>query len=357
MLRPALLVFLVACVSLAEAISSLPAPTGKFNVGKSALAVGGESVMLWFPAQGPGETARYVSSAVLARLKKNGYYEQTAQTIESWPSVRTHSSEGAKPISDRVPLVVFLPGAGVCGFQYTAIAEEFASHGYMVALVDYFSPEAPKRTYDEDDFAATENDMARVAVAVLKALGADPAWQQKVRFDRAGIAGHSIGGAAAIGAARLDRRFIASLDMDGAPFGNSVQGTVVPLLVLRSKPIYSDADLAKRGSTREQWDKKGQEARKTWLDFELKSGSTKIEIFSIKGTGHFSFSDAPFVMPDAITRFGGDIIAPERGHEIITSCALEFFDNQFQGKVEKSAGNCIQFEEVAPGIPAALPAH
>jgi hypothetical protein len=127
--------------------------------------------------------------------------------------------------------------------------------------------------------------------------------------------------------------------------------------VLRSKPIYSDADLAKRGSTREQWDKKGEEARKVWLDLQAKSGNTHIDIWSVKGTGHFSFTDAPFVMPDAITRFGGEIIVPERGYKVITSCLAEFFDHQLGSAETPPPLACSSFEEVIPGIPPPSAQH
>ena len=38
----------------------------------------------------------------------------------------------------------------------------------------------------------------------------------------------------------------------------------------------------------------------------------------VAGTGHFGFSDAPFVMPATIPRFGGRIIYPRRGWGVIT---------------------------------------
>lgn len=351
MLRAGFLLVILCCESMAQGVGSLPQPTGNFSIGTSTIRVDGESVSLWYPTQATGPTAPYAPTSLLSRIEKDGYYDQTAQTIRSWSSVRTHSIVGAKPLADRTPLLIFLPGAGVYGFQYTAITEEFASQGYAVAVLDYFSFDAPKRSYREDDFAATENDMARLAVVVLKSLSTNPEWRAHLRFDRVGIAGHSIGGAAAIGAARLDRRFVATSDLDGAPFGDSTQGAVAPVLVLRSKPIYSDTDLAKRGSTREQWDKKGDEARKTWLDFKAKSGDVPIEVLSVKGTGHFSFSDAPFVMPDSITRFGGEIIAPDRGQKVIAACMVEFFDHQLLTANKKLLQQCQGFPEVVSGIP------
>ncbi len=356
MLRLVFLLILSPTLLAGRQTPSLPAPTGTRLIGRSCFAADGEAVILWYPAQQRGNLAAYASKTLLASIAKSGYYDQSANTIQSWANVKTHAYENAKAIPDRAPLLIFLPGAGVYGFQYTAFAEEFASRGYVVALVDYFSSQAPKRSYGDEDFAAMENDMAKAAVATLKALSASSQWSDRVRLDRVGIVGHSIGGAAAIAAARLDRRFVASGDLDGAPFGESIRGAVAPVQVLRSKPIYSDADLSKHGRSREQWDKMGQEARKTWTEFEAKSGATKVEIWSVQGTGHFSFSDAPFVMPDAITRFGGNTTTAERGHQVITTCLVEFFDGYVgQGAGPKSAPKrCSTFAEIVPGIPVEL---
>jgi dienelactone hydrolase len=350
-----LLVFATSVV-FGEQFPSLPAPTGTHSVGKAAFSTDrGELLLLWYPAQSGGRAAPYASKGLLAEIEKAGYYDQTPETIRSWAEVKTHSSEEAKPVTERAALLVFLPGAGVLGFQYSAMAEEFATHGYVVGVLDYFSSQAPKRAYDPNDYAAMEKDMALAAVDALKTLSVRPQWRDRIRLDEVGVLGHSIGGAAAIAAARLDRRFRASADMDGAPFGDSKQGAVDPLLVLRSRPIYSDADLAKRGTTRADWDKKGQEARKAWTELESKSTGISITVLSVQGTGHFSFSDAPFVMPSTINRFGGKIIDPERGHRVITTCLLEFFDGHVRGvKPTKVSQKCSGFEEIVPGIPPAL---
>jgi hypothetical protein len=54
----------------------------------------------------------------------------------------------------------------------------------------------------------------------------------------------------------------------------------------------------------------------------------------VAGAGHFSFTDAPFVLPSAITRFGGRIIAPERGFEVITSVLVVWLDAELDRRGE-----------------------
>ena len=45
-----------------------------------------------------------------------------------------------------------------------------------------------------------------------------------------------------------------------------------------------------------------------------------------------SFSDAPFVMPDTINRFGGRIIEPRRGFEIMSRYLNDFFNEYLSGR-------------------------
>jgi hypothetical protein len=334
--------------AISDTAPVLPKPTGELPIGKTHLMSGSESVLLWYPAADAptpptGKQAPYAE--FVEEAAKDGYYDQSRETIYSWRDVKTHSIADAKPRAGKAPLIVFLPGAGIFGFQYTAFAEEFASRGYAVAVIDYFSPKVPKRTYNEEDSGAMSDDMAKKASETVNTLAADPKWSKHIRFTRVGAAGHSIGGSAAIAVARMDKRFSASIDMDGAPFGLAKRGAQKPVLVLRSKPIYSEADMKKRGRTKEEWDRLGAEAAKIWNEFTVNSAPQPVQVLSVRGTGHFSFSDAPFVMPTTITRFGGDIIAPERGQAVQVICATEFFARYVLDK--KSEGpKCAELPEI-----------
>jgi hypothetical protein len=72
-------------------------------------------------------------------------------------------------------------------------------------------------------------------------------------------------------------------------------------------------------------------------------------VLSLKGTGHLSFSDAPWVMPSTITRFGGDPIAPDRGHKIIAACLAEFLDASVRNnRPTEPTKECRAFPEILP---------
>ena len=121
--------------------------------------------------------------------------------------------------------------------------------------------------------------------------------------------------------------------MDGAPFGRVEQtGIARPTLMLGSGPDYSDEDLAALNRTREEWERMGEQYLSVVESILTLSDAHPGFLVSIKGTGHMSFSDAPFVMPETITRFGGRIIDSPRGLEIMTMYLRAFFDQYLQGQ-------------------------
>lgn len=125
---------------------SLPALTGPYRVGRTAFdwtdtartdplaPEPGQhrelSVWVWYPAPAdtsgrpapyaPGHWARMLQFGILAN-RLDG--------------VRTHSVADAPVIAGRFPLVVLEPGMGLAAPQFTALAEDLASHGYVVAGV------------------------------------------------------------------------------------------------------------------------------------------------------------------------------------------------------------------------------
>jgi hypothetical protein len=127
------------------------------------------------------------------------------------------------------------------------------------------------------------------------------------------------------------------------------KGVTKLTLFLRSQPLYDDTTLARRGMTREQWEKRGEAGRLAFEALATKSPGVLTLAF-IAGTGHFSFSDGPFVMPSAISRFGGRIIKAPRGWSIITEALRAWFDSALGGRGEGLAPLTRTFPEftIAP---------
>ena len=115
---------------------------------------------------------------------------------------------------------------------------------------------------------------------------------------------------------------------------------------LDAEPLYSDADFARRGLTRAQWVKRSEGGR-IMLDSVLARARAPLWMGFVAATGHLSFSDAPFVMPSAISRFGGKIIDAKRGLLVITATMRAFFDQELGGKAVQLAGIPARYPEVS----------
>ena len=351
-----------------ERVSPLPAPTGPSAVGTVVAHLEDGSrpdadfpvdrpitVQLWYPAStGGGPAAPYLVEPDLpAALLRDQYYGVDSIALGQWARLATHAVMDAPPAEGRHPLLLGSVGLGVIRANYTSIAEELASHGFVVALVE--SPlqglmvlptgealrDSTGRYQDPVSHLKAVSSWARDLSFVVDRLVADPVEPAlaviaaRVDRSRIGAFGHSTGGLVAVAACDADRRIRACVDMDGGlatPAGEPLadfvgRGVTQPILFLRSQPLYDDTTLARRGMTREAWAERGEAGRRELAAFAARSRGPVL-VARVAGTGHFSFTDAPFVMPSAISRFGGRIIAADRGWTAITSTLRAFFDRQ-----------------------------
>src|ERR1039458_810234 len=151
-------------------------------------------------------------------------------------TTRTNAVSDATPAGSQraLPLVVLSPGFTNSRSALTALAEDLASHGYVAAGIDHtyesFATAFPDGRVTTSLARETRRrgtgvwekvvaGRAADACFVLNELtGTHPAWPGAGLIDpsRIAMAGHSIGGAAAIAAMLADSRIRAGIDMDGA---------------------------------------------------------------------------------------------------------------------------------------------
>ena len=341
---------------------ALPEPSGPLPVATDTFGLtdrarpdpAGESrrflrVQAWYPAAvaTAGVGAPYLTSTALAdTMEAEGYARLERAEIAPLRAVRTHAAWGRTPRPGPWPVLVLSHGLGMSHAHYTALAADLASHGYVVLAADHpyggfaLGPDGRLRSTGGDPADLGQDSvLARRAVEwaadasfLLDELGRTGSLLA-VRLggvadlDHVGMLGHSFGGAAALEACRLDARLLACADLDGLPFGPvRTEGVGRPALVLLSQPVYSDAELAARGRTRAEWEAMGRD-RLADLSHLLGLGAEAEEaVVEVRGTGHHSFSDAPFVTPSLVTRWGGEPIDPLRGHHLTTTLLRSFFD-------------------------------
>jgi dienelactone hydrolase len=168
--------------------------------------------------------------------------------------VHAHSVRDAdmSPQQRSYPVVIMRAGASAEMWNYSTLAEDLASHGYVVVGFD-----APYRTYavvfsdgrvmrrtpennpelcEGQDLARQASCVNRVMTAwtadiafVLDRLGrlntsdASGKFEGRIDMTRVGVFGHSFGGATAAQFCHDDSRCKAGIDVDGQPFGSVVQ--------------------------------------------------------------------------------------------------------------------------------------
>ncbi|MFD0278626.1 alpha/beta hydrolase family protein [Kitasatospora sp. NPDC127111] len=308
-------------------------------------------VQLWYPARrSPGgarraqylgrteQEARTVADALARGVGLPGFL------VDGVPRARTRAVFDAPVDSSggRFPVVLFSPGSGGVRTQNTAWAEELASHGYVVAALDHpydsaavvladgrtvTTETASSGDPDEDEELAAGWTAVRAAdlsfvLSQLESLDRDgTAGPLAGRLDtgRAAVTGHSMGGAAALQAARQDRRFAAVIDLDGYPHGPTSPSLDRPTLAL-TQAITPGTD--PRYLPR--------------LTEVLDSATATSYRLTIPGAAHLTFMDGPLYLPPVPSIVGS--LGRTESPRVVAAATLAFLDAVLRGEPGDLAG-------------------
>ena len=328
----------------------LPEPTGPFPVGTTSLylkdvsrpdpwaaGVSARELMasLWYPATpSDGRRARYMTPAESElQLTSRGI---TGVPQDALSTVRTNAVSDAAPAGGQrsLPLVVLSPGFTNSRSTLTALAEDLASHGYVVAGIDHtyesfatafpdgrvttcLAREAPRRGpgFWEKVVAGRAAD---VSFVLGELTGAHPAWPGAALIDpsRMAMAGHSAGGAAAIAAMLADSRIRAGIDMDGATHARIPDdGLSRPFLFLGKQSNYTPGSEGAVTTWERDW--KRLTGWKRWL--------------LVAGAIHASFTDLA-LLADQIGIDVGAGLPGARSLDITRAYVRAFFDQHLHSK-------------------------
>jgi len=234
--------------------------------------------------------------------------------------------------------------------DYTTLAEDLASHGYVVVGFDtpYRSfvvvlpdgrviPRAPQNNADlvsgpEQEHLANKlvhawsADMSFALDELERLNASDRSGRFLGRLDmqRVGVFGHSLGGATALQFCHDDSRCRAGIDMDGAPLGSVIaEGSTQPFMFLLSDH-RSDSDAETR-----------QVQANIRSIYARLLGDRRLEIV-IRGANHFGFSDDGGLLKSHIVlgtlRMLGILGIDGRRQLAVTAyCVHSFFDAYLKG--------------------------
>jgi dienelactone hydrolase len=308
-----------AAIRAAQPVA-LPAPTGPYPVGRTILDWTDDtrtdplaprpdmprqlSVWLWYPASpGPGAQPAPYAPGAWTGLHLGGL-PGLGET--GFDDVHDHAVADAPVADGRFAVVVLEPGLGSAVPQYTTIAENLASHGYLVVGVtptysanltvlnghavsataagDPKDSDAPAARPTDDRLVDVWAADARFAAAQATALDTTGRFAGHVNAARTLYIGHSFGGAAALEACRSDPHCAGAADLDGGEYGTVVHSGLAKPMML----IGSEGSCVAGACQPTDPDEQSERSAASAL---LTASTGPIWCYRINGAGHFNFSD------------------------------------------------------------------
>ncbi len=320
-------------------------------------------VWIWYPAvtSADAKPAEYVPRYWLEALGSRPRSKIVAvmSTLLARDAARVHPHSvvdvPVAPAQPMYPVVILRGGLGAWTTDYTTLAEDLASHGYIVVGFDApgrtgvvvlpdgriverapeNNPEtvassAARRALAEKLLAAWVADVGFV-VDRLERLNAEPARSAvavgalagRMNLQALGAAGHSLGGSTALQFCHDDPRCRAGIDIDGLPLGGVVrEGLQKPFMFLMSD----------HGSETDE-ESRGIEADIQSIYDRLPSDTRSM--ITIPGASHFSFSDQIVTRPQTAMKLARVVgvlrLEPRQGLAMAARHVQQFFDARLKG--------------------------
>jgi dienelactone hydrolase len=342
--------------------TALPAPSGPFPVGVATLELAREpaagaspgtfEVELWYPSATAGERAPYGTG-------RPGFARLVYHSV-----LRSHATRDA-PLARgdaSFPLVLYVAGWGGQRTDNTILAEELASHGFVVAAFgDLIHDDPPLEPLaapaDFSSQAAYEATLrlahARIAYlsarasAVLDELhrlecgAGTPRFAGRLRASEAGIVGYSFGGAVALAACGRDPRFSAAVDIDGWLFGVRNERRRPYFLIADDAPPPAQADLTSEDLSHRYQSILTLADHATQRD-ALASGGYAL---AVAGAEHLDFTDAPSYMLGQWRRRAS--IDPKRMMRLLNRYVRAFLEHHVAAKPSALLADGAGFDSAA----------
>lgn len=237
----------------------------------------------WYPTRAAkGHIARYYSPAVAQLVAAADHVP-----VSIVAAIGTHSLSGGRPAPGAHAVLLYSPGSGEMRNDATSLAEDLASHGYLVLALDhpgesrfvqYPDGHIVRGTFVDTGAPSNTREvkirMADTAAVVraLPALDHHGPLAGSLNLRRVGMFGFSLGGATAAAAMRALPQIKAGVDLDGTLYGT-------PLSTRLSRPFMLVGDGWHDSRNDDTW-------RAGW--HQLTGYRREIKL---RNSGHLSFTD------------------------------------------------------------------
>jgi predicted dienelactone hydrolase len=279
-------------------------------------------VYVWYPSEARAECtpAPYLPDAA---LMSDALPKEVAGSVAA---AKTGACLDA-PLSraqERFPVIVFSPGDGFKTLGYSALQEDLASRGYIVAAIDVpynapvvelsdgrvtrpreeeppppnLSPDALKQYAYDQTMAQLQlwaEDIAFVARRMGELDRNDRRFRGRIDTKAIGSLGHSAGGLASFHACQIDPALRACADIDGNyrarpyPIAAAAESPSQPFLWIHiPQPAFTDQQLEQRKMSRTDYER--ELALGKAIMAGVASGSYDVT-FTEPGVDHLDFTD------------------------------------------------------------------
>ena len=288
-------------------------------------------VDVYYPAAAhSGKPTLYFDDPVLLKkLVDEKYYDQKPELLNSWatrPGAARRDAVQAK--GNALPLIVILPGMGVVRANYALLASAFVARGFVVAVIDLpylgeqrlpdgrilnASDDPLAQSEKPEDYAPRNAEFVRDVSVTLDRLPSELVFDAKAIT----ITGHSSGGAVAVDVCNADTRVSSCVNWEGGLEPTDVwqHGSKKPTLVGASRA---------KGRPEALSDPQHPDMLTQMRAALGKAGNHECWVAKITGGSHMSYTDAPEVMPDTLSRFGGELVSAQRSFELYTGVTAAF---------------------------------
>lgn len=364
---------------------TLPIPTGPFAVGRALYDWSDDEtldtlaplpgtkrellVWIWYPSEPRQSTTMddYLPATLRTAVERNRGALNNRFLTRDLSKVHAHSvsNSDVSPLQPLYPVVIIRAGGSLGVWNYSTLAEDLASHGYVVVGFD-----APYRTsvvvfpdgrvferrpennpelfsgaelerVGEKLLAAWTSDTKFVLDRLEQLNASDVTGKFKGRLDmtRVGVFGHSFGGATAAQFCSQDSRCKAGIDLDGSLHGSVIQaGLHQPFMFLMS----GEGDFSSNAEVVQVYADIQSVYDRLPVDSRLR--------VSIRGANHFTFTDDGALLKTGIVRgvfrmFGKLGMDGRRQLAVTTYCVHSFFDAYLRGT------SASRFEMASPSYP------